>query len=133
MYLKIARKFDAAHHLYGYDGDCANVHGHTWKVLFIFQGRVNQATGMVIDFKDVKKMLDAIIDSTFDHKDLNKTLNLDRPTAEMITFELAKMVIHHLEESGLENQIWVDSIEVWESDDCSVMWQYMEGFRDRQE
>jgi 6-pyruvoyltetrahydropterin/6-carboxytetrahydropterin synthase len=30
--LIIKDKFDAAHYLKDYEGDCANLHGHTWRV-----------------------------------------------------------------------------------------------------
>ncbi|MEQ8237024.1 MAG: 6-carboxytetrahydropterin synthase, partial [Syntrophomonadaceae bacterium] len=28
----VTQDFAAAHRLYGYQGQCANLHGHTWKV-----------------------------------------------------------------------------------------------------
>ena len=33
MYLlKTSASFDSAHFLSGYNGKCANIHGHTWKI-----------------------------------------------------------------------------------------------------
>ena len=55
MLLKIIRKFSSAHHLPHYDGPCHNLHGHTWKVVFVIEGPV-QANGMVHDFKVLKKL-----------------------------------------------------------------------------
>ena len=38
MLLKIIRKFSSAHRLPHYDGECHNLHGHTWKVVFLLEG-----------------------------------------------------------------------------------------------
>ena len=38
MKLKTEGYFDAAHHLVGYKGKCANVHGHRWKVVVWVDG-----------------------------------------------------------------------------------------------
>ncbi len=53
--------FDSAHFLKDYDGKCANIHGHRWRVL-ITAGAENLSTddqtrGMVTDFGDLKKDL----------------------------------------------------------------------------
>ena len=46
-----------AHALYGYDGPCKNIHGHTYKLSVTLIGKVildnaNPKNGMVIDFGD---------------------------------------------------------------------------------
>ena len=58
MLLKIIRKFSSAHRLPHYNGECHNLHGHTWKVVFLLEGEVKQ-DGMVADFKQLKPLLDA--------------------------------------------------------------------------
>ena len=71
MYLlKTAATFDSAHFLKGYNGKCANLHGHTWTV----EVTVGQETltpdgekrGMVLDFADLKRAVRALADR-FDH------------------------------------------------------------------
>ena len=55
-----------AHALFGYDGPCKNIHGHTYHLSVTLIGSPTQDTddvklGMVIDFSDLKKIIkDAI-------------------------------------------------------------------------
>lgn len=64
--------FDMAHALFGYDGPCKNIHGHTYKLSVTLigspiQDTTNPKEGMVIDFTDFKKIVkDEVID-VFDH------------------------------------------------------------------
>ncbi len=56
--------FDAAHFLSNYEGKCANIHGHRWRVLASIKGETNN--GMVVDFNVLKKDLKELCDY-FDH------------------------------------------------------------------
>ena len=54
--------FEAGHALYGYDGKCKNVHGHSYKLSVTVSGEpitdnTNVKFGMVIDFSDLKKIV----------------------------------------------------------------------------
>jgi 6-pyruvoyltetrahydropterin/6-carboxytetrahydropterin synthase len=54
--------FETGHALYGYDGLCKNVHGHSYKLSVTVSGTPIQDSnhvkhGMVIDFKDLKKIV----------------------------------------------------------------------------
>ena len=64
--------FETGHALYGYDGKCKNVHGHSYKLDVTVMGTpINDPNhvkyGMVIDFKDLKKMVKEEIVDVFDH------------------------------------------------------------------
>jgi 6-pyruvoyltetrahydropterin/6-carboxytetrahydropterin synthase len=120
----VLRKFDAAHRLIGYPGDCSNVHGHTWKVEVAVETTELDQLGMGIDFKMLKKYLDEVL-SEFDHAVLMKqddTLLTDvsgkkvflksNPTAEVIASE----IFGRMKEKGLHVR-WV---KVWESDDAYI-------------
>ncbi|MCM1008174.1 MAG: 6-carboxytetrahydropterin synthase [Ruminococcus flavefaciens] len=69
-YLKTSASFDSAHFLSGYNGKCANLHGHHWKIEATFTKDSLQPQGeyrgMLIDFTDVKKAVRRIADS-LDH------------------------------------------------------------------
>ena len=64
--------FETGHALYGYDGKCRNVHGHSYKLSVTVIGtpitdNTNVKFGMVIDFSDLKKIvLEEVVD-VFDH------------------------------------------------------------------
>ncbi len=69
--LDIHREFSAAHSLRGYQGDCANLHGHNWSVQVFIQSEKLDAVGIALDFKVLKKDLDAVL-AELDHKNLNE-------------------------------------------------------------
>ena len=59
-------EFDAAHFLAGYDGKCRNIHGHRWEVMVRVSRDKLEGSGMVVDFKDLKKDLRNMAEG-FDH------------------------------------------------------------------
>ena len=64
--------FETGHALYGYDGKCKNVHGHSYKLSVTVIGtpiidRNNVKFGMVIDFTDLKTIVKEEIVDNFDH------------------------------------------------------------------
>lgn len=64
--------FETGHALYGYDGKCKNVHGHSYKLFVTVIGKPITDTnhvklGMVIDFTDLKKIVREEIVDLFDH------------------------------------------------------------------
>ena len=81
--LTVEKTFDSAHFLENYDGDCARMHGHTYKVQICVAGHMlDEKVGMLMDFKDMKKALNAIIDK-LDHQVLNEVLDFNT-TAELL-------------------------------------------------
>ena len=55
-------KFEMAHALYGYDGLCANIHGHSYRLWVTVRGDVKKENkhikdGMVMDFDDLKSII----------------------------------------------------------------------------
>lgn len=64
--------FEAAHFLPGYDGLCANIHGHSYRLFVTVKGQPEQAKtspklGMVMDFGLLKQIVQEQIVSRFDH------------------------------------------------------------------
>lgn len=64
--------FETAHALYGYDGKCKNIHGHSYKLFVTVKGVPNQNQddpkfGMVIDFGDIKNIVKSEVVDEFDH------------------------------------------------------------------
>ncbi|WP_299436097.1 6-carboxytetrahydropterin synthase [uncultured Maribacter sp.] len=64
--------FETGHALYGYDGKCKNVHGHSYKLSVTVIGKPitdtnNVKLGMVIDFGDLKKIVKEEVVDQFDH------------------------------------------------------------------
>lgn len=105
-------RFDAAHYLPLYDGKCSDIHGHTFYVEVSIIGSMNNHTGMVIDFKDVKDIVKRKIIDELDHKYLNNFIY--NPTAEVI----AQWIWLNLQE-----ELDLYKIKVYETPDscCTLM------------
>ncbi|WP_353777204.1 6-carboxytetrahydropterin synthase [Winogradskyella sp. 3972H.M.0a.05] len=64
--------FETAHALYGYDGKCKNIHGHSYSLdVTVIGTPINDTNnvkyGMVIDFGDLKEIVKEEIVDIFDH------------------------------------------------------------------
>ena len=133
--LRTSASFDSAHFLAGYNGKCANIHGHRWTVEAVIASREltqsGEKRGMVIDFGDFKAAVRSLCKS-FDHTLIFETGSLKaatldalrgegfsltevpfRPTAE----NLAKHFFELLKAQGLPMQ----SVTVYETpENCAV-------------
>jgi len=64
--------FEIAHALWNYDGPCANIHGHSYRMFVTVIGEPihddqDKKNGMVIDFGDLKKIVNEQIVHPMDH------------------------------------------------------------------
>lgn len=113
-------KFETAHALYGYDGLCKNVHGHSYKLDVTVIGYpiddINHTkNGMLIDFSELKKIVKKKIISVLDHsiilnvkspyKDLadnleekgHKVVRVNyQPTCELMIVDFSKIISDEL-------------------------------------
>ncbi|OGU00994.1 MAG: 6-carboxytetrahydropterin synthase QueD [Geobacteraceae bacterium GWC2_48_7] len=115
--LAIRTSFAAAHNLINYQGDCENLHGHNWKVDVAVTARELDKSGLGIDFKVLKREAGEIINE-LDHKYINENpafLNLS-PSSENISRYLHQRLSERLNNEN----ITVDSVTVWESDNASA-------------
>lgn len=115
--VKVLTEFSAAHHLRGYVGDCARVHGHNWKIEIEVKATHLNAIGMAMDFKDVKTAANNII-QRLDHQDINtlEPFTEINPTAE----NLASYIYTELVRQVNDSRIQVSAITIWETDRSSV-------------
>ena len=111
MLIKLIRSFSSAHRLPHYDGPCHQLHGHTWKAVFVIEGPV-RPDGMVCDFKVIKKLLDNYLP---DHQFLNDLL--ENPTAENLAQFLFQKTDAALAQQGLK----LKTLEIWESDNAAAI------------
>jgi 6-pyruvoyltetrahydropterin/6-carboxytetrahydropterin synthase len=102
-------QFCYGHRLMDYAGKCRHPHGHNGRVEIELSSARLDKQGMVVDFEEIKRLIQSWIDENLDHqmllrrddplakifKDLKEPLYLldDNPTAENIAreiFEVAK-------------------------------------------
>jgi len=133
--------FETGHALYGYDGKCKNVHGHSYKLSVTVIGvpitdRTNAKFGMVIDFSDLKKIVKEEIVDHFDHATVfnETTPHLElanelktrghhvilvnyQPTSENMVIDFAEKIKNRLPKS-----IQLHSLKLQETDSSFAQW-----------
>jgi len=105
--LKVRDTFQAAHFLKEYKGKCENIHGHSFQVEVQVRIEELDASGIGIDFTEIKKNLVEILP---DHTLLNEIYSFN-PTAENLSRYFYQELRKHLP---------VKSVTVWESKDASA-------------
>jgi len=90
--------FDSAHLLSEYDGECARLHGHTYRLQVTLQRKGKDQlildgpkAFMVVDFKDIKQHIKEHVLDKLDHRNLNEVLDF-RTTAENLALYLYKRI-----------------------------------------
>ncbi len=112
-------RFEAAHRLPQHDGKCSRLHGHSWVGRVYVQSNqligVGPKQGMVMDYSDIKKYIQPLLDNYLDHYYLNETTGLANPTSE----EIAKWVFEQLQQAGLPG---LHSVEIKETCTSSAIY-----------
>lgn len=97
--------FDAAHHLHCYEGNCKNLHGHTYKVVFGISA-IPGPIGISADFGDIKQIWQERIKGYLDHRYLNETLPAMNTTAENMVVWLFRQM-----EEALQSEPYQSAVE----------------------
>ena len=110
-------EFSSDHTLVGHSGPCKKMHGHNWKVEVEITGDKLDNIGMVVDFKEIRKATNLVVDE-LDHEFLNnlEPFSEDNPTAENI----ARYIFTKLSEEFSNKNVKVNSIKLWETDKSAV-------------
>lgn len=120
MYLLNVRShFSAAHRLEGYNGACRNLHGHNWIVRVCIACDDVDEIGLAIDFKDIKAIFHTQLEE-LDHTLLNDLpfFSQRNPTSENIARYLFEQMNERFDHRGCR----IEEIEVWESENSSVIY-----------
>lgn len=80
-------RFEGAHALLDYDGKCRHIHGHSYRLMITVEGvpslrEGDPKIGMIMDFGDLKDIVETHIVKHFDHALL---LRRNAPLAEEIS------------------------------------------------
>ena len=133
--------FEAAHALPGYDGKCKNIHGHSYQLFVTVIGKPihdkeHPKNGMVLDFGDLKKIVNKEIVDVFDHSIvLNKDsehLELAKkiadysnrivlvnyqPTSELMLIDFADKI-----KKELPKKVTLHSLKLYETNNSFAEW-----------
>jgi 6-pyruvoyltetrahydropterin/6-carboxytetrahydropterin synthase len=133
--------FETGHALYGYDGKCRNVHGHSYKLSVTVIGTPitdnnHVKYGMVIDFTDLKKIVKEEVVEKFDHATVfnNNTPHVElakelqqrghyvilvpyQPTSENMVIDFAEKI-----KNRLPDNITLFSLKLQETETSYAEW-----------
>ena len=111
----VEQSFASAHALRNYKGRCENVHGHNWKVRVVIEGERLDATGMLVDFLDVKSFMGEILDR-IDHQFLNEIPPFDvvNPSAENIAEYFYQQLTGRFAETPVP--VRIREVKIWETE-----------------
>ncbi|MBS1782824.1 MAG: 6-carboxytetrahydropterin synthase QueD [Bacteroidetes bacterium] len=105
-------RFDAAHHLHGYVGQCNHLHGHTYRVVFGISGLTDDV-GIVIDFNDIKYIWKQHLEPLLDHRYLNTSLPKMNTTAENMVVWLYEQINKHL--AAIDRDLRIEFVRLYET------------------
>lgn len=140
FYLTKIFHFEAAHALVGYDGKCRNIHGHSYELRVTVKGMPinepdNPKNGMVIDFHDLKSIVNQEVVDKLDHsfiignnmpkgfveltkKNFDKVIELPyQPTTENMLADFARRI-----KSRLPQNVELYSVTLQETRDSIAEW-----------
>ena len=133
--------FETGHALYGHDGKCKNIHGHSYKLSVTVLGNPvldsnDPKFGMIMDFSDLKKIVKEEIVDRFDHATIfnkntphielannlkslghNVVLVDYQPTSEMLVTDFADKI-----KNRLPKNIKLFSLKLRETASCYAEW-----------
>jgi len=116
----VEQTFAAGHALRNYHGKCEDVHGHNYRVRVTVEGEQLDATGLLVDFLDVNRLITGAV-GYLDHRFINDLKPFDEinPSAENIAKYFYEQV-----SSGLTNEVPVriSAVQVWETDTSSAVY-----------
>lgn len=115
--LRVEHSFPAGHALRGYQGKCANVHGHNYRVQVAVAGPRLNPIGLLIDFGDLKRTLRAICE-TMDHEMLNDlpAFAQRNPSAENLALHIYEEMETRLAPALQESGARIIEVSVQETD-----------------
>lgn len=104
--------FDAAHHLYAYEGKCNSLHGHTYRLCVTVSDTLDE-TGLAIDFGDVKALVQRAVVERLDHQYLNAVLPPMNTTAENMIVWIYEEIARAL--AGRRATARLERLKLWET------------------
>ena len=133
-------RFEMAHALWNYDGKCANIHGHSYILQVTVIGEPisdenNPKYGMVIDFGDLKKIVNKAIVDVMDHSLVisekskyegllqteqmfeRRHITSFQPTCENMVIEFARIL-----KKELPSSVKLFSVRLWETATSFAEW-----------
>lgn len=127
------------HALYGYEGECGNIHGHSYElhVTVASTERVVQfleAPGFILDFRELKEIVRTSVTEEMDHALLlsgryveNRCQGMDRKSVVVLDAEPSAenllLYIRRKLEAALPPDVWLRRLKLYETRDSYAEWE----------
>ena len=90
--------FESAHALWGYDGKCREIHGHSYRLFVTIKGEPisdeqNPKLGMVMDFGELKSIVAQEITDRLDHSFVMRRTEQAEALAEAMGSQFTNVVL----------------------------------------
>jgi len=123
-------KFESAHFLPEYDGKCNNVHGHSYSLQIGIQGDVDDKTGMVMDFSQLKEIVSQEVVDILDHSFLNDLksepgeLGINFPWAMPTAENMVRWIVQRLKTrwDRMREDGEIALVRLWETSTSYAEW-----------
>lgn len=116
-------QIDTSHRLLHYEGKCANLHGHRWKVEIWMEGEPDPVTKILVDYSMIKKIVEKYEHQIILNKDDPMVPRIQEfhqvittpgdPTSELMAVLIRDDLYAFCRDQGI--QATVPKIRVWES------------------
>ena len=112
MYITRRERFSSAHKLENKNiseinndklfGKCYQLHGHNYELFVTVTGKIKPKSGMIIDLKDLKKIIKEKVTSKIDHNYINDVSFMKNKitTTENLCIQIWKELYKPIEELG---------------------------------
>jgi len=118
--------FCYGHRLLNYEGKCRHLHGHNGKAVITLEADSLDDRGMVLDFSEIKQVINSWIDANLDHKMI---LHRDDPVLPLLREEgepvfvidrnpTAESIARLIFEFATSRGFPVVEVRLWETDTC---------------
>jgi len=119
-----ALSFCYGHRIEGHAGPCANLHGHNARVEVVCGGPLDEL-GMVVDFAEIRRVLERFIDEHWDHRMILQRgdpyvawlREQGEPVFELDLPPTAESLAAHLFGVAKEQGLPVRAVRLWETPD----------------
>ncbi len=127
IYITRKEHFNAAHKLYNHQwseeenlkifGKCANpnFHGHNYDLYVTIKGHIDSQTGFVMNFFDLRDILQKEVIDLLDHKNLNIDIDYFKkhlPSVENLCIFVWNLIEPKIRQYGVE----LHCVKIWETD-----------------
>lgn len=104
-------EFEAAHYLrLNYSSPCERLHGHSYKCAITLASDKLNENGMIVDFKELKRIIKVKVEDKLDHKNLNEIFE-QNTTAE----NMSKWIYDEINDAFKETNIKCIKVELNET------------------